>query len=70
MAQKLLVGLLEILDKGLLVGLRIVNQTTQFIEALLPQAMENNVDRRALFAHKEHPFSARNIVGDQVGDGL
>jgi len=70
LAQKLLIGLLEVLDECLLVGLRIVNKTTQFIESLLTQTMEYYVNGGALFAYEEHSFSLRYVIGNEVCDRL
>src|SRR5688572_20823400 len=60
--KEFLVGLLQILNDRFLVRLRIVNQTAEFIEALLPEPMENNVDRGALFTNKQNPFTAAAII--------
>src|SRR6266446_8759062 len=70
LAQKLLIGLLEVLNECLLVGLRIVNEAAQFIESLLAQAMEHHVNCRALFAHEQHSFSLRYVIGNEVCDRL
>lgn len=61
---------MKVQDKPLLVGLRVVDEAAEFIEPLLAQAVKDDIDRRALFADKEHPLSARHIVGDKIGDGL
>lgn len=70
LAQELLIGLLEILDERLLVRLRIVNQTTQLIQPLLAQPMEHHVNGRALLADEQDPLPARDVIGDEVRDGL
>ena len=50
-AREALVGLLEVLNEGLLVGLRIVDQAAQFVQALLAKAVKNDIDRRGSFSH-------------------
>src|SRR6266478_5453551 len=70
LAQKLLVGLLEVLNECLLVGPRIVNKTTQFIESLLTQTMEHYVNGGALFTYEQHSFSLRYVIRDEVCDCL
>ena len=70
LAQKLLVGLLEVLNERLLVGLRIVDKTTQFIESLLTQTMEHYVNGSALLTYEQHSFSLRYVIGNEVCDRL
>src|SRR5690349_8875433 len=70
LAEEFLVGLLQVLDERLLVSLRIVNEATEFIEALLPQTMEYDVNRRPLFAHEQDSFASRDVIGDQVRNRL
>src|SRR5437773_208468 len=70
LAQKLLVGLLEVLNECLLVGLRIVDKTTQFIESLLTQTMEHYVNGSALLTYEQHSFSLRYVIGNEVCDRL
>src|SRR6185436_15445448 len=68
--QEFFVGLLEILNEFLFIRLRIVNETTEFIEALLAKAMKHDVDRGALFANEQHAFAAGDVIRNQVRDRL
>ena len=68
--EPLLVGLLQIEDELLFIGLRVVDEAAQLIEALLAKAMEDDIDGGTFFADKEHALPEGNIVGDEVGDGL
>ena len=70
LAQELFVSLLEILDEFLFVGLRIVDQAAEFIEPPLAQPVEHDINRGALFAHEQDAPAPRDVVGDQVCDGL
>ena len=57
-------------DERLLVGLRIVDETTQFIESLLTQTMEHYVNGSALLTYEQHSFSLRYVIGNEVCDRL
>ena len=65
-----LVAIAQIVDEGLLVGLRIVDQAAQLVQAGLLEPVEHHVERGALLAHEQHALAAPGVVGDQVGDGL
>ena len=68
--KKPLVGLLQIHDESLLVGLGIMDQAAQVAEAALAEPGIDHVDRRALLADEEHPLAASHVIGNQVGDRL
>ena len=69
-AAPALVMLAKVGNEALLVVLRIVDDGCQPIEPGLPEPVIDHIERRALFAHEQHPFALSGIVGDQVGDGL
>ena len=68
--KPLLGSLLEILNKRFLVSLRVVDQAAEFVQTLLPEAMEDNINCGTFFTNKEHAFSLRNIIRDEIGYGL
>ena len=68
--QVRLVRRLEIHHELFLVGLRVVNQAAEFVQAALLEPMVDDVDRRPLLAHKEHAFAADDEVGNQIRDRL
>ena len=57
-------------DHLLLVGLSVVDQATQRVQALLLQPVIHDVDGGPLLADEQHPLAPRHVVGDEVGDGL
>jgi len=64
------VGFLERRDEGLLVGLRVVNERRQPVEAELSEPVVDDVDRGALLADEQDSLAARDVVGDEVRDRL
>ena len=70
LGQQPLVGLLQVHDESLLVGLGIMDQAAQVAEAALAEPGIDHVDRRPLLADEEHPLAAGDVIGDQVGDRL
>ena len=65
-----LIRRLQVHHELFLVGLGVVNQAAEFVQAALLKPMVDDVDRRPLLAHEQHAFSADDEIGDQVGDGL
>ena len=70
LGQQPLVGLLQIHDESLLVGLGIMDQAAQVAEAALAEPGIDHVDRRPLLADEQHPLAAGDVIGDQIGDRL
>ena len=69
-AEPRLVRRPQALDERLLVGLGVVDEARQLVEAALAQPGVDDVDRRPLLAHEQDPLAAGDVVGDEVRDRL